>query len=432
MLKNLILNKKMACGLATVSVAGGGSYYAYEKGWFTPDEDFLIVETTAITTNNSDANLYKSNYKCVLKTAPENIDNYCRIKKLSDADKKLATALKNVNSPDASKDKLKEEKNYYRIFAKKSLLDKIKKWDADATTELIEVVKKDNSTTNNIFAKVKPIYRVWNQKIINRRNSFVVAKVDADAATIEQPNVDIWNNYECQIEKETFECEVSEVSFSNKKTYDVNTTTESALNKTNLKTSGKNFRIKLTEEYLNKISFNNAIKKINVVEKDPKDINKKTFAVLTPQFTLLDQAVSGKNEFLLAAIAETTSTNVSADSDWATKYKNCSINQDTNKVGCEIYKFATEQTTTTVSGVKNITISDLTKITSDGDIKSNNYFAIKLNNSNTHNLKNDDSIVLKTETANKKNYTFTVKARIYLDATFANNKYTVTGAYIIA
>lgn len=436
MFENTAITKIFGGGCVTIAAAGCGCYlYIQNEKWknFTGEHpDYLIVKSTAITEKDSNNDLTKklnNNFKCKFS---DNFDEKCQIFSLSDDNKKLTESLNNAKIESVQKNSIKEANNYFRLIASKKIMDAITKWDD--SNELIEIVKKDkDSTSNHIFAKFQPIYRVQDGKITKRKTSFVMTKVENDGTTITQPGDDMVNGYQCGFTNsstdEKFDCELSEITFSSSNnTYIVDESENKALAKDNLKTLNKNFQIKLTQEHLDKIFNRGEAKKIYVFPKNLSNKNEdKIFAKLTPQFKKLDQKITGQDKFFLTLVA---STSVDVDGK---NFSNstCKINSDPLALPCSIFSFTNEQSTTTVTDVKQMNVGKtLTAITDASKIKKNHYFAIKLNNSNKQ-IPNETNITLTSTDSPTKSYSFTVKSNIYLDATLTEQTYTVNGAYIL-
>lgn len=426
------MNKTLVAKIAGVAfLSCGAGWYITSKKIFNVEHvsshndssNYIIVKTKMLENSFlKNENLYKTsifsspkkNFKCVLNNDEKIFDSTCEIFKLQYKEKKLASKISNNHSP--SLENLQKNNYYFKLTADKKFINSIKKWND--SKEAINILQNDadNNSKNKRFAKLIPVYKVENEKIVDRQSSFLFAKTTEENNN--SPSVPLNNdNYQCQINiKDKFDCDISDFAFNNeKKSGFINKSKYSEKNLTveNLSKKDQYFKIKLNKYDLDKFNFDSSeIKKIEIVPKNPKvEDSTKKYATLTPKIKVLDDDFFYKktnNRQWITVLFE-NSEHPKINEELSEKYKLCDFRERTKNISCEIYSWDPKIVIDEKKTIEDLDFSKALKKATKNNMEDVGFFVVKftdLSNVNSDDLQSGNIFTLKTLIKNKKNYYF--------------------------
>lgn len=417
---NVALVTKVTGGVAAGSATIGTGVYGYYNGWMdgflNRSVPFLIVKTTAVTPNPS-IDVFPENYTCSFS---DKNDEKCKIEKLTDKDKFLAVALKNVVSKDVDLTNLKAADNFYKIFVSKDVFDAIDGWDDDQKLISISKTKEKTATEATesiVFSKVKPIYGIRNNRIVKRKHSYLFTFVQKATPGLQTLSQD--KKYLCKVGNSFFDCLISPITFTDNKKHlnknDLITQTTAISDFSKLNEKDNFFKVQVPEEFIN----NSLVNKENIAIVDAQNVNT-SYANLSPIFSLIDETTSSfsKKDFWVVKAEDPTGTEVESD---FSKYTQCSVEGNKNTYACNIYKFDPA-----VTAFENIAFTKAaTAITQTNDLTKDSIFVVKFTFDKKYRdniIQNNSKIIFKSENGNKKEYPLSVKAKIFGDPSTADNE----------
>lgn len=473
-MNGITLSKIVATTTVFVGGTAGAGFFGHKHGLFqtqysTPENtqivDYVIAKTVALNdqennkqqespVENKNIQMYeksffsfnpKINFFCKLSVQSTKTSE-CELYKLSDNEKQLGELVKNNYS--ATNENVKEEGNFFKIKVDETFKDSIYLYgSSEITIEITERFKEDDISKNSgaehiqkqieiekfisskkTFAKLMPIYRVENGKIIDRNKSILFAKSTAATTVDSLPEIvdddKSKRNYECQIdEKRKFDCRVKKVNFNaTKKVFifqewnDKKETKPSGqqLTKNELGKANQYFQIKIKEEDLKMFDFSNNETKINIVEKINDSTTAKKYASLTPEFFVLDEQIFKKEKTLNLFVVNNESSGI-ADTEWKEKYKTCAFEGQNSNISCSIYKWETGKELSYNSNLFDINFEKKLSPVESDVIEKNKYYVIKLDLTDVEGFKSvfkNQRIILSSSMPNKKTYSFSTLGKV--------------------